>query len=167
MFGSVSLGRACSCLPWMSLFRLVFASALLVWFLFLVLRGSSSSSEEKRLPFAACFQMLGAIVNLSEMPQGRILVRNKPARLDDIAQLVEAILFRCCCSVFLVWLPSSFLPWCLGCLRFGPLSPGFPLPLVVFWCFLVQSVFCWSLPPDIWLYLQRSGCHTFGMACRG
>jgi hypothetical protein len=45
--------------------------------------------------------------------------------------------------------------------------PPSPPPLVVFWCFLVQSVFCWSLPPDIWLYLQRSGCHTFGMACRG
>ena len=42
-----------------------------------------------------------------------------------------------------------------------------PPPLVVFWCFLVQSVFCWSFPPDIWLHLQRSGCHTFGMACRG
>ena len=38
--------------------------------------------------------MLGAIVDLSEMPQGRILVRNKPARLDDIAQLVEAILSK-------------------------------------------------------------------------
>jgi hypothetical protein len=40
-------------------------------------------------------------------------------------------------------------------------------PLVVFWCLLVQSVVYWSLPPDIWLYLQRSGCHTSGMACRG
>ena len=53
-----------------------------------------STSEEKRLPFAACFQMLGAIIDLSEMPQGRILVRNKPARLDDIAQLVEAIISK-------------------------------------------------------------------------
>ena len=42
MFGSVSLGRACSCLPWMSLFRLAFASALLGWFsCFFLLRGSS------------------------------------------------------------------------------------------------------------------------------
>ena len=31
----------------------------------------------------------------------------------------------------------------------------------VFWFFLVQLVLCWFLPPDIWLYLQRSGCHTF------
>jgi len=50
-----------------------------------------STSEEKRLPFAACFQMLGAVVDLSEMPQGKIMVRNKPARLSDIAQLVNAI----------------------------------------------------------------------------
>ena len=64
--------------------------------------------------------------------------------------------------------------FCLGDLDAGGLARsllGFPLPspppVVVFWCFLVQSVFCWSLPPDIWLYLQRSGCHTFGMACRG
>ena len=81
-----------------------------------------------------------------------------------------ALLSSCCCSVFVVWLPSRFLPLCLGCLRFGPLTRGFPLPplpLVVLWCFLVQSVLCWSLPPGIWLYLQRSGCHTFGMACRG
>ena len=53
-----------------------------------------STSEEKRLPFAACFQMLGAVVDLSEMSHGRIMVRNKPARLDDIAQLVNAILSK-------------------------------------------------------------------------
>ena len=118
----VRTSRPCiSCLPWMSLFWLAIACALLVWFSF-----------------------LGAAGLLS---------------------------FGCCCSVVLVWLSSLFcLPWWLGCLRFGPLSPGFPPsppPLVVFWCFLAQSVFCWSHPPDIWLYLQRSGCHTFGMACRG
>ena len=32
------------------------------------------------------------------------------------------------------------------------LSCSPPLPLVVSWCFLVQSVSWWSLPPDIWLY---------------
>ena len=37
---------------------------------------------------------------------------------------------------------------------------------VVLWC-LLQSVFCWSLPPGIWLYLQRPGCPTFGMVCCG
>ena len=79
VFGSVSLGRACSCLPWMSLFRLAFASA--------------------------------------------------PSRVVFFSWCCGALLFRCCCSVlFLVWLPSRFLPWWLGCLRFGPLSPGFPLP---------------------------------------
>ena len=81
----------------------------------------------------------------------------------------------CCCSVFLVWLPSFCLPLCLGCVRFGSLSPGSPLPphppspppLVSPLCLLVQSVLCWSLPPGIWLYLQRSGCHAFDMACCG
>ena len=38
--------------------------------------------------------MLGAVVDLSEMSHGRIMVRNKPARLDDIAQLVNAILSK-------------------------------------------------------------------------
>ena len=63
----------------------------------------------------------------------------------------------------------SCLIWRLGCLRFGLLFPGFPPSLPpwlssgAFW----SSQSCWSLPPDIWLYLQRSGCHTLGMACRG
>ena len=45
------------------------------------------------------------------------------------------------------------LPWWLGCLRFGPLPPGFPLPspLVFFWCILAQSV---SAGPS----LRISGC---------
>ena len=59
----------------------------------------------------------------------------------------------------------------LGCVRFGSLFPCFPFPphppLVSPLCLLVQSVLCWSLPPGIWLYLQRSGCHTFDMACCG
>ena len=61
------------------------------------------------------------------------------------------------------------LPWWLGCLRFGPLPPGFPPPLPLGFLLVYSGPvsFCWSLPPDIWLYLQRSGCHTFGMACRG
>ena len=44
------------------------------------------------------------------------------------------------------------------------LLPPHP-PWLVLWRLLVQSVLCWSLPPGIWLYLQRSGCHTIGMAC--
>ena len=47
------------------------------------------------------------------------------------------------------------------------LPPPSPPPWLVLWRLLVQSVLCWSLPPGIWLYLQRSGCHTFGMACCG
>ena len=69
------------------------------------------------------------------------------------------------------WLPSLFfLPMCLGCVRFNSLSPGStlpPTPLVGPLCLLVQSVLCWSLPPGIWLYLQRSGCHIFDVACCG
>ena len=44
-------------------------------------------------------------------------------------------------------------------------SPFSPLWLSsgAFW----SSQSCWSLPPDILLYLRRSGCHTFDMACRG
>ena len=62
--------------------------------------------------------------------------------LSDLAAWVLAV------WPSLSWLPPSLPPW---------LSSG------AFW----SSQSCWSLPPDIWLYLQRSGCHTFGMACRG
>ena len=51
-----------------------------------------STSEEKRLPFSERFQMLGAVVDLSEVSSGRILVRNKTSRLEDISQLVGSIL---------------------------------------------------------------------------
>ena len=51
-----------------------------------------SVSEDKRLPFAASFQMLGAIVGFSETAKGHIYVRNKPSRLDDISALVESII---------------------------------------------------------------------------
>ena len=67
-----------------------------------------------------------------------------------------ALLFRCCCSVFLVWLPSRFLlPWWLGCLRFGPLSPGFPLPPLPPW--LSSGVF-WSSQCSAGPSLRISGC---------
>ena len=41
---------------------------------------------------------------------------------------------------FWFWLPSRFLPWWLGCWRFGPLSPGFPLPSAPPW--LSSGFFC-------------------------
>ena len=83
--------------------------------------------------------------------------------LDDLAEAMKALDGKKCCFLGrAVW-------QAVGCLRFGPLSPGFPPfppPLVVFWCFLVQSVLL--VPPSGYLVvLQRSGCHTFGMACRG
>ena len=96
-----SLGRACSYLPWMSLFRLAFASVVFV------------------------------------------------------SWCCGALLFRCCCSVFLVLLPSRFLPWWLGCLRFGQLSPGFPLPPLPPW--LSSGVF-WSSQYSAGPSLRISGC---------
>ena len=86
--------------------------------------------------------------------------------------LGAAGLLPCCCwSVVLVWLLSPFLSdlgaWVLAVwpALSWPLPPSLPpwLSSGAFW----SSQSCWSLPPDIWLYLQRSGCHTFGMACRG
>ena len=75
--------------------------------------------------------------------------------LFGVFGVVVVSFFALVAWVLAVWPALSWFP------------PPSPPPLVVFWCFLVLSVFCWSLPPDIWLYLQRSGCHTFGMACRG
>ena len=78
--------------------------------------------------------------------------------------------FGCCCF-FLLGCFARFCFCCVGLLRFGPFSPGFvpslscPPPRLVLWCLLVQSVFCWSLPPGIWLYLRRPGCHACGVVC--
>ena len=49
------------------------------------------------------------------------------------------LLSRCCYSVFLVLVAVSFLPWWLGCWRFGPLSPGFPSLRSPRGCLLVFS----------------------------
>ena len=57
----------------------------------------------------------------------------------------------------------GFLP--CGLARSLLASPPFPPPWLfsgAFW----SSQSCWSLRPDFWLCLQRSSCHTFGMACR-
>ena len=53
-----------------------------------------STSEEKRLPFSSNFQMLGAIVDFSETAGGKIYVKNKPSRLDDISDLVGSIISK-------------------------------------------------------------------------
>lgn len=50
-----------------------------------------SVSDEKRLPFADSFQMLGAVMDFSESSRGVISVRNKQSRLDDISALVHSI----------------------------------------------------------------------------
>ena len=92
----VRTSRPCiSCLPWMSLFWLAIACALLVWFSFLGAAGL--------LSFVAAVRW-----------------------------------FWCGCRLLFC------LFWWLGCLRFGPLSPGFPpspppwLSSGVFW----SSQFC-------------------------
>ena len=59
------------------------------------------------------------------------------------------------CGVASAWLALSLLRSPLLC----------PPPRLVLWCLLVQSVFCWSLPLGIWLYLRRPGCHACGMVC--
>jgi hypothetical protein len=50
-----------------------------------------STSEDKRLPFSTKFVMLGAVIDLSSMAEGKVLVMNKPSRLEDIASLVYSI----------------------------------------------------------------------------
>ena len=67
---------------------------------------------------------------------------------------------RLLCSAFGVWVASTWVA--LSLLR-SP--PCFARPRLVFWCLLVQSVFCWSLPLGIWLYLRRPSCHACGMVC--
>ena len=53
-----------------------------------------SVSDEKRLPFAGSFQMLGAVINFSESSRGVISVKNKQSRLDDISALVNSIVAK-------------------------------------------------------------------------
>ena len=53
-----------------------------------------STSEDKRLPFATKFTMLGAVVDLSMMCDGKVVVCNKPSRLEDIAGLVTEIVSK-------------------------------------------------------------------------
>ena len=120
----VRTSRPCiSCLPWMSLFWLAVACALLVWFSSLALRGSSLS-----------LLLLGGF------------------------GVVVLSLFVC--------------PGGLGARGWPALSwfPPFPPPLVVFWCFLVQSVLL--VPPSGYLvvfatvrlsYLRRP-CGVVGRA---
>ena len=59
------------------------------------------------------------------------------------------------CGVASVWPALSWLrsPPDLPAPLVGPLVPSGPV------------VFCWSLPPGIWLYLRRPGCHACGMVC--
>jgi hypothetical protein len=48
-------------------------------------------SEDKRLPFAPEFSMLGAVVDLSQTAQGVVSVRNKESRVQDIGKLVDEV----------------------------------------------------------------------------
>ena len=53
-----------------------------------------SVSDEKMLPFADSFQMLGAVMDFSETSTGVISVKNKQFRLDDISALVDSIVAK-------------------------------------------------------------------------
>ena len=83
--------------------------------------------------------------------------------------------FSCCCG-FCVCAVLCSVALCvlllvLGVVAVLPALSCCPLlphpPWLVLWCLLVQTVLCWSLPPGIWLYLQRPGCHTSGLVCCG
>ena len=50
-----------------------------------------SMSEDKRLPFAPEFSMLGAVVDLSHTAQGVVNIRNKESRVKDIGRLVDEV----------------------------------------------------------------------------
>ena len=50
-----------------------------------------SMSEEKRMPFASQFSMLGAVVDLSMVTRGIISVLNKPSRIEDLQNLVSEV----------------------------------------------------------------------------
>ena len=50
-----------------------------------------SMSEDKRSPFAQEFNLLGAVVNLSEARLGVVSVHNKPSRITDLQELVNNI----------------------------------------------------------------------------
>jgi len=51
-----------------------------------------STSDEKRKPFAQVFVSLGVQVNFSQMVDRRLLLENKPGRVEAIEAQVEAIL---------------------------------------------------------------------------
>eukprot|EP00435_Cladocopium_sp_Y103_P067316 s126_g29.t2 len=53
-----------------------------------------STSDDKRLPFADEFQMLGAVVDLSRSADGIIRVKNKESRIKDISALVDEVCSR-------------------------------------------------------------------------
>ena len=74
---------------------------------------------------------------------------------------VCVLAFGGCCLCLPLLFCACFL-CSLGLLRIGSFPPGSVPPLVlpasrlVPWGFLVQSVFCWSLSPGIWLYLATA-----------
>ena len=53
-----------------------------------------SMSEDKRLPFDDQFNMLGAVVDLTDSSKGCVRVKNKDSRISDIGTLVKDICSR-------------------------------------------------------------------------
>eukprot|EP00438_Fugacium_kawagutii_P011611 Skav216067 [mRNA] locus=scaffold389:28036:29832:+ [translate_table: standard] len=52
----------------------------------------SSEKPHKRLPFAESFEALGVLFDLSSSINGKIVVRNKPSRVSQICDEVDAVL---------------------------------------------------------------------------
>ena len=50
-----------------------------------------SMSEDKRSPFAGEFNLLGAVVDLTQSTAGLVAVHNKPSRIADLQGLVQSI----------------------------------------------------------------------------
>ena len=50
-----------------------------------------SMSEDKRSPFAGEFNLLGAVVDLTQSTAGLVAVHNKPSRIADLQSLVQSI----------------------------------------------------------------------------
>ena len=50
-----------------------------------------SMSEDKRSPFSAEFNLLGAVIDLTKASSGTIAVHNKPSRIEDLKSLVHSI----------------------------------------------------------------------------
>ena len=100
-----------------------------------------------------CNMQLNVLDDLAEAMKA--LDRKKGWQLIFFSWCCGAPFSCCCCSVFLVWLPSFFLPLCLGCVRFARSLPVSPLPPHPPWFVLCAF---WSCQCSAGPSLRVSGC---------